>query len=71
MIKGEGEKMKIKIIDFGLSVYEYNMKENEGMYADSDIQGGTPGYFAPQSIQFGIVTRKSDNFAIGGIIYFM
>ena len=39
--------MTIKIIDFGLSVYEYSIKENEGLYADNDIQAGTPGYFAP------------------------
>lgn len=46
-IMGSEQKMQIRIIDFGLSIYEYNIKENQGLYAENDLQGGTPGYFAP------------------------
>lgn len=70
-INGSGEKIEIKIIDFGLSAYEYTIKENQGFFAEYDRQAGSPGYFAPESIESPIVSEKADNFAIGGIIYFM
>jgi serine/threonine protein kinase len=51
----------------GLSFYEFNLKEKENkIYAAA----GTPGYLSPETID-GDINYKMDNFAIGGIIYFM
>lgn len=64
----KGQRIEnIKIIDFGLSNHIANLKKMER----KDMVVGTPNYIAPEVLLCQEPTFKSDNFAVGCILYFL
>jgi serine/threonine-protein kinase len=64
----------VKIIDFGFSNY---LTAFSSMTADgkwwlyAEVLAGTPNYISPELLRGEDINYKSDNFAIGSILYFM
>lgn len=57
------DRGQLKLIDFGIAIPEKNLgTSNEGI-------SGTMNYASPEYIEFGIIDRRSDIYAIGAIAY--
>lgn len=63
----KGEFGQVKIIDFGFANY---LSKLQGL-SPKELWVGTPNYISPEIIRGEGITEKSDNFAIGSILYFM
>lgn len=64
----KGQRIEnIKIIDFGLSNHISKLEKID----KKKLVAGTPNYIAPEILQGEALTLKSDNFAIGSILYFL
>lgn len=59
-----------RLADLGLSKTEL-MEKNEKMANQSTVGIGTPGYTAPEQIQYQFSSVKSDVFSYGMIVYFL
>jgi predicted Ser/Thr protein kinase len=61
MIDGRGDA---RITDFGLAVLAEDLEERREI-------AGTPGYMAPEQLSGGVVSQKTDLYALGLILYEM
>jgi formylglycine-generating enzyme required for sulfatase activity len=64
----EGERGRVKILDFGLAHVE---RAGEQALTHTGVAMGTPGFMAPEQVEGQGVDQRSDLFSLGCILYLM
>ena len=62
LVHREGRADFVKLVDFGIAAFQ---SEHGG----AQPLAGTPHYMAPESIQFGVVDQRVDEYALGCLLY--
>jgi serine/threonine protein kinase len=65
----EGERRRVKILDFGLA--RPTAGQEQLALTQSGAMVGTPGFLAPEQARGGTVTTRSDLFSLGCVLYQM
>jgi CheY-like chemotaxis protein/tetratricopeptide (TPR) repeat protein len=62
LVQRDGRADFVKLVDFGIAAFQ---SEHGG----AQPLAGTPHYMAPESIQFGVVDQRVDEYALGCLLY--
>ncbi len=62
LVQRDGRADFVKLVDFGIAAFQSE-------YGGAQPLAGTPHYMAPESIQFGTVDARVDEYALGCLLY--
>lgn len=66
MLENKTPESGIKVADFGLA-----RREAQFRHVTDGEPYGTPGFMAPEVAEFGLCSKRSDMYSLGGVLYFM
>ena len=69
MLVPRGQRVRVAVTDFGLA-HALRLDDDGGVTAP-DMLLGTPGYMAPEQVQGGKITLRTDLYAFGVVMYEM